>query len=219
MQRQRVLALEKQVKLHTQQQGTKGPSGAGDKPQNDPPKANIKPIAGTSSSTMTKQVTQAAGPPQARPLTASIRPMSMQRKATVMPTTASPMQTPLHSQASQLQQPSGSGVTPMLFIAPVSQAQVSTSTPDQSSAMEHMHHLPVTSSAATASVTNSTNVRQATVQPTPAVTVAPVASTAVMTSASNVAPQGPSTEREPGEIVLEDASTSSTSHVSFLNQA
>ena len=106
----------------------------------------------------------------------------------------------------------------MLFIAPVSQAQVSTSTPDQSSGMEHMHHLPVTSSAATASVTNSTNVRQATVQPTPAVTVAPVASTAAMTSASSVVPQGPSVEREPGEIVLEDASTSSTSHVRFRNQ-
>ena len=85
MQRQRVLALEKQVKLHTQQQGSKGASGGADKPQNDPPKANIKPIAGTSSSTMTKQVTQAAGPPQARPLTASIRPMSMQvRKLNVV---------------------------------------------------------------------------------------------------------------------------------------
>ncbi|CAG7834925.1 unnamed protein product [Allacma fusca] len=216
MLRQRVLALEKQMKLHSQQQVTKGTSTGNDKPQSDPPKANIKPIAGTSSAIISKQVTQAVTPAMSRPpLTASIRPMSMQRKATVMPTTAMPTQQ--HTSTAQPQQSSSSaGITmsPVQFIAPVSQAQVSTSTPDQSSGIEHSHHLPVTSSAATATVTNSTNVRQATVQPTPAVTITPVASTMTTNTTATVAPQGPSVERESAEIGLhEDPSTSTSSHM------
>ncbi|CAL8104152.1 unnamed protein product [Orchesella dallaii] len=155
--KQRMAALENRFKLQNQTSKVVTPEKV---LPVEKAKANIRPIAGPSP----KQATVARPP-----LTASIRPISMPRKATVS-VSAMPTQ---NSQASSSNIQSVSPV-----VAPVSQAQVSTSTPDQSSSapesspQQQIHQLTV--NASTSNVPISSAGRQAAaVQPT--VTVAPVA--------------------------------------------
>ncbi|ODN06320.1 Nucleoprotein TPR [Orchesella cincta] len=156
MMKQRVAALENRFKLQSQTSKVASPEKV---LPVEKAKANIRPIAGPSP----KQAAVARPP-----LTASIRPISMPRKATVS-VSAMPTQ---NSQASSSNIQSVSPV-----VAPVSQAQVSTSTPDQSSSapesspQQQMHQsLAVNASNVPIS---SAGRQAAAVQPT--VTVAPVA--------------------------------------------
>lgn len=160
MLKQRLAALENRYKLQSQSSKVVSPEKV---LPVEKAKANIRPIPGPAPKQMA-----VARPP----LTASIRPISMTRKATVS-VSAMPTQNQQAS-SSNVQQSAVSAAV----VAPVSQAQVSTSTPDQSSAsapesspQQQLHQLTVNPSS---NIPISSAVRQAAaVQPT--VTVAPVA--------------------------------------------
>lgn len=186
MLKQRLAAVENRYKLQSQSAKVVSPDKL---LPVEKAKANIRPLPGPSP----KQLT-ATRPP----LTASIRPISMTRKATVS----------VSAMPTQNQQASSSNVQSAVsaaVIAPVSQAQVSTSTPDQSSGapesspQQQLHQLAVNPGS---SVPISSAGRQAAaVQPT--VTVAPVAvgSAGGVVSGNNDANSGTVPQQSAGGVI------------------